>query len=63
LSQSDCLSELFYTEDEVLELLLALDTSTTNGPENITAKMFNYTAVSVALYLLLLLTSSKVLGT
>ena len=35
------------TEDEVLELLLALDTSKPNGHDNISAKMLKSTAVSI----------------
>ena len=48
LEQIDCPPELLCTEDEVLELLLALDTSKANGPDNISAKMLKSTAVSIA---------------
>ena len=48
LEQIDCPPELLCTEDEVLELLLVLDTSKANGPDNISAKMLKSTAVSIA---------------
>ena len=48
LEQIDCPPELLCTEAEVLELLLALDTSKANGPDNISAKMLKSTAVSIA---------------
>ena len=44
----DCPPELLCTEDEVLELLLALDTSKANRPDNLSAKMLKSTAVSIA---------------
>ena len=44
----DCPPELLCTEDEVLELLRALDMSKANGPDNISAKMLKSTAVSIA---------------
>ena len=53
LEQIDCPPKLLCTEDEVLELLLALDTSKANGPDNISAKMLKSTAVNIApVYLL-----------
>ena len=44
----NCPPELLCTENEVLELLLALDTSKANGPDNISAKMLKSTTVSIA---------------
>ena len=53
---------LLCTEDEVLELLHALDTSKANGPDNISAKMLKSTAVSIASVLTKLLNLSITTG-
>ena len=58
----DCPPELLCTEDEVLELLCALDTSKANGPDNISAKMLKSTAVSIAPVLTKLLNLSIITG-
>ena len=58
----DCPPELLCTEDEVLELLCALDTSKANGPDNISAKMLKSTAVSIAPVLTKLLNLSITTG-
>ena len=62
LDPIDCPPELLCTEDEVLELLLALDTSKANGPDNISAKMLKSTAVSIAPVLTKLLNLSITTG-
>ena len=54
--------ELLCTEDKVLELLCALDTSKANGPDNISAKMLKSTAVSIAPVLTKLLNLSITTG-
>ena len=43
LDPMDCPPELLCSEDEVLELLCALDASKANGPDNISAKMLKST--------------------
>ena len=58
----DFLPELLCTEDKVLELLRALDTSKANGPDNISAKMLKSTAVSIAPVLTKLLNLSITTG-
>ena len=62
LDPSACPPELLCTEDEVLELLLALDTSKANGPDNISAKMLKSTATSIAPVLTKLLNLSITTG-
>ena len=62
LDPIDCPPELLCTEDEVLELLLALDTSKANGPDNISAKMLKSSAVSIAPVLTKLLNLSITTG-
>ena len=54
--------EILCTEDKVLELLRALDTSKANGPDNISAKMLKSTAVSIAPVLTKLLNLSITTG-
>ena len=41
---SDCPLELLCTEDEILELLLSLDTTKANGPDDVSAAMLKATA-------------------
>ena len=48
LSPSECPDDLLCTEDEVLELLLSIDTSKASGPDGISGKMLKHTAVSIA---------------
>ena len=62
LDPSACPLDLLCTEDEVLELLLALDTNKANGPDNISAKMLKSTATSIAPVLTKLLNLSITTG-
>ena len=62
LDRSACPPELLCTVDEVLELLLTLDTSKANGPDNISAKMLKSTATSIAPVLTKLLNLSITTG-
>ena len=48
LVSAECPEELLCTEDEVLEMLLALDTTKANGPDGISGTMLKYTATSIA---------------
>ena len=51
LSQPDqfsCPEELLCIEDEILEMLLALETTKSSGPDGISATMLKQTAVSIA---------------
>ena len=47
-ASSDCPPELLCNEEEVLELLLSLDTTKENGPDEISAVMLKATAHSIA---------------
>ena len=46
--QDSCPEQLLCTEDEILEMLLSLDTTKSNGPDGISAMMLKQTAVSIA---------------
>jgi len=43
----NCPVDFFYTEEEVYDMLLSLDTSKANGPDGISAKMLKGTALSI----------------
>ena len=45
---SECPPELLCDEEEVLELLLSLDTTKANGPDGVSAVMLKATAHSIA---------------
>ena len=45
--QDSCPEQLLCTEDEILEMLLSLDTTKSNGPDGISAIMLKQTAVSI----------------
>ena len=47
-SSTECQQELLCTEEEVLELLLSLDTTKANGPDGVSALMLKATAHSIA---------------
>ena len=47
-TSSECPPELLCNEEEVLELLLSLDTTEVNGPDEISAVMLKATAHSIA---------------
>ena len=48
MDPAGCPEELLCTEEEVLDLLLALDTTKSNGPDGISAKMLRGVACSLA---------------
>ena len=48
LDPSCCPEEFLYNEDEVIDLLLSLDTTKANGPDGISATMLKSTAYSIA---------------
>ena len=62
VNSSECPSELLCTEEEVLELLLTLDTTKANGPDKISATMLKATSHSVAKGITLLFKKSIQLG-
>ena len=47
-SPDECPSQYLITEDEVLEFLLSLDTTKSNGPDGISATMLKATATNIA---------------
>ena len=47
-SSSDCPQELLCNEDDVLELLLSLDVTKANRPDDISATMLKATAPTIA---------------
>ena len=61
-SPSDCPSDLLCSEDDVLDLLLSLDTRKANGPDGISATMLKATASSIAGGVALLFNRSIQLG-
>ena len=48
LTSNECPSEMLCTEEQVLELLLSLDTTKANGPDGISATMLKATVHSIA---------------
>ena len=46
MDPTDCPKDLLYSEEEDLDLLLALDTTKSNGPDGISAKMLRGVACS-----------------
>ena len=62
-TSSDCLSELLCTEDDnILELLLSLDTTKANGPGDISVIMLKNTAPAIAKGVMILFNKSIQLG-
>ena len=56
--QDSCPEQLLCTEDDVLEMLLSLDTTKSRGPDGISATMLKQTAVSIALGITKLMNTS-----
>ena len=61
-NSADCPSEFLCTEDDVLDLLLSLDTTKANGPDGISALMLKATAPSIAKGVTILFNMSIKLG-
>ena len=61
-SSSDCPPELLCTEDDILELLLSLDVTKANGPDDISATMLKATAPTIAKGVMILFNKSIQLG-
>ena len=61
-NSSECPSELLCTEDDVLDLLLSLDTTKANGPDGISAIMLKATAPSIVKGVTILFNMSIKLG-
>ena len=60
ITSSDCPPELLCTEDEILELLLSLDVTKANGPDDITAAVLKATAPSIAKGVMILFNNTTV---
>ena len=60
--QDSCPEQLFCTEDDVLEMLLSLDTTKSSGLDGISATMLKQTAVSIAPGITKLMNTSIRLG-